>query len=220
MLILAQRASPHPSASFASSSTSRSPQAGLVERSFSSNFALPAPPSSPINSPATLKGPYMHKCPAGAKTCPAPWNSPSVAAQGVMWSVLLHKISTNRFSLTAAGQGFSRSSATAGRQLLKTWQPCSSMLASSSRPCRSPIFPCMAHCCSGGPISSGTYSDGWYVRHGNAGAVTSIRAPVPVAISSASPLNSSLSGRRFKSVLRMGMRFRSALGWCCWPVMA
>ena len=38
---------------------------------------------------------------------------------------------------------------------------------------------------------------------------------MPAAISSASPAMS--SGRMARSALRIGMRLRRALGWCCWP---
>mmetsp|Transcript_33369 Transcript_33369/g.88278 ORF Transcript_33369/g.88278 Transcript_33369/m.88278 type:complete len:223 (-) Transcript_33369:149-817(-) len=219
MLAVSLNERPKPEATFSSSPTSRMPHSAFVDLSFSSNLALPTPPSAPMNSPFTLKGPYSTRWPPGASACPAPSSRLTEHAHGVICSVLAHRTSTwlPFFSVTSVGHGLDKSRATAGTQFLKTLQACSSMLANSSRPSRSPILPCLLHCSSGAAAISGTYSEGCMVRCGNAGATTSMSAPVPVAISSAGPLKLSLSGSILSSAFRMGTRFRIALGWCCWP---
>eukprot|EP00962_Isochrysis_galbana_P062038 scaffold50070_cov112-Isochrysis_galbana.AAC.3 len=126
-------------------------------------------------------------------------------------------MSTKRpsFSVTAGGQAFQgteRSRGTAGRTLGKRSHPCESRHASSSRPAREPILPWRDHCSSSGAASSGTYSEGWKVRLGKAGAKTSICAPVPEATSSARPLRPEAGGRRIWSCSSIGRRLRSAAG--------
>ena len=53
------------------------------------------------------------------------------------------------------------------------------------------------------------------MRWGKAGATTSMSAPVPVAISRAGPLKVSGEGSSERRALRMGIRLRMVLGWCC-----
>ena len=150
--------------------------------SVASNWRLPAPPSSPMKAPSSLKGPWIN-LPPGASAAAAPARRPSaLPVRDVAHVRAVDERSFEASACTTAGHdvnGSETSRSTAGRTFLRALAPCASMRRRRSSTARStPPIVC---------TRASTYSDGCHWRLGKLGAKCSRCAPVPLAISSAAP---------------------------------